>query len=144
MSADTQTQNSKHNLFQNRRFLVTTADVRTRTGFYPIVDTVGRIRRDILYFALALSFLIGFALWRYYDLWYSHERIAMGVAITAALLIGSQFSLLQLDARGFPSKIWLARSSTVKNIFDAITQARALAAQGGGGFEIEDTGGDVY
>lgn len=128
-------QTQSHILYKDRRFTITPADIRTRTAFYPVTDTVGRVRRDILIAALGFAVIIGVGMWRYYDLWTRDEKIIMGVIITLSLLIGTQLSMLQLDARGFPSRIWIARSSTVNKIFDAITKARAASVSAGGGID---------
>lgn len=121
-------------LFQNKRFTVTASDLRTPTTFYPINDTVGRVRRDFLFAGLSFAAVIGFALWRYYDLWFFHERVAMGVGIALALLIGTQFSTLQIDARGFPSRLFFARAKTIRTVFNAITEAKSMTIQPHGGY----------
>lgn len=144
MSNTNEKSRKNHIIYGDHRFKVTSADIRTRTAFYPVSDTVGRIRRDILYMALFFAGLIGAAMWLYHDLWYTREKIFMGSAITALLFIGTQVSMFQLDARGFPSRIWIARSSTIKKIFDAISEARAITAQSGGRFEPEDDASDEY
>ncbi|MEL6380299.1 MAG: hypothetical protein AAGK25_11015 [Pseudomonadota bacterium] len=128
-------QTQSHILYKDRRFTITPADIRTRTAFYPVTDTVGRVRRDILFAALGFAAIISVGMWRYYDLWTHDEKIVMGVIIALTLLIGTQLSMLQLDARGFPSRIWIARSSTVNKIFDAITKARATNVSAGGGID---------
>lgn len=124
-------------LFKNRRFCVTTADIRTMTAYYPINETVGRIRRDILFAGLGFALFVGWGLWLYRDLWRPDEMIVMGIIITLALLIGTQISILELDARAFPQRRFIAHSSTVRKVFDAIVEARAIAARGGAGFEPE-------
>ena len=126
-------------LYQDRRFMVTTADIRTPTTYYPINETVGRVRRDILFGALAFAGLVLAAMLIYFDLWYPRELIVMGAAIFLALAIGTQISFLQLDARGFPPRIFIARAKTVRAIFNAITLARAKTAQAGGGYQPDDT-----
>ena len=127
-------------LFDNRRFTITMADIRTPTTFYPIGDTVGRVRRDILFGGLAYSAVTGAALLIYHDLWRAHEALLMVLSITLALVIGCQVSVLQLDARGFPPRMFVARSKTVRAVFDAITLARAKTAGTGSGFEPDDDG----
>lgn len=128
-------------LYQDSRFLVTPADIRTPSAFYPIADTVGRIRRDILFWALGYAALMGFGLILYSDLLYVHEIAVLGGSIALALLMGTSLSIIQLDARGFPARMFVARKSTVRAVFDAITRARAMAVSGGsGGIEPEDIG----
>lgn len=124
-------------LFKNRRFCVTTADIRTMTAYYPINETVGRIRRDILFAGLGFAGFVGWGLWLYRDLWTQAEMIVMGAVIATAMVIGTQLSTLELDARGFPRRVFLAHSNTVRKVFDAIVEARAIAARGGTGFEPE-------
>ncbi len=125
-------------LYSDNRITVTTADIRTPTTYYPVSDTVGRRRRDILYAALAYAAVVGAALVIYFDLWFPVERLAMIGSILLALFVGTQISTLQLDARGFPARLYFARTKTVKRVFDAITLARAKTAQMGGGFEPDD------
>lgn len=119
-------------LYQDRRITVTAADIRTANAYYPVQDTVGRLRRDPLWAALAYAALCGFALTLYFDLWFWPERLAMGGSILLALLIGTQIGILQLDARGFPPRMIIARAKTVRAVFEAITLARAASAQGTG------------
>ncbi|MDJ0921876.1 MAG: hypothetical protein QNI84_12175 [Henriciella sp.] len=125
-------------LYRDNRFQVTTADIRTPSMYYPIGDTVGRRRRDILFGALGYSAVMASALLLYLDLWRFHEWLLMAGSIAAALYVGFNFSILQLDARGFPPRLFVARAQTVKAIFEAITQARAQAHSGRGGFEPDD------
>jgi hypothetical protein len=125
-------------LYEDKRFKVTLTDLRTPTIFYPIYETVGRVRRDILFAALAWSALILAALLIYFDLWQMHERFIMVCSIGLVLMAGTQISFLELNARGFPSRIFVARSRTVKAIFNAITDARAQSAHASGGFEPDD------
>ena len=125
--ADPITKTSDLPLFEDQRFKVTCSDLRTVNTYYPIDETIGRIRKDILFASLAFSVLIGFALWRYLDLWRFNEMIIMGGAIVLALLIGSQMSILQIDARGFPSRMYFGRTKTIKSVFNAITIAKAKA-----------------
>lgn len=105
--------------------IVTSADIRTPSAYYPVADTVGRLRRDILYWALAYAALTGGGLWLYADLWYAHEALVLGGSIALALLAGVRLSILQLDARGFPARLFLGRTRTLKRLFGAITEARA-------------------
>ena len=127
-------------LYEDNRFMVTTADIRTPTTYYPIGETVGRIRRDVLFAALAYAVFAGAALAIYFDLWLEHEKLLMGLSIAIAVLVGSQVSILQLDARGFPPRMFFARSKTVHAVFDAITQARAKTANVGYFDASEDIG----
>lgn len=117
-------------LFRNRRFTVTVSDIRTPTTFYPVDETVGRLRNDLLFTGLGLSALIGVAFWRYDDLWLPVEKVGMAIVIGLALLIGTQFKLLQIDARGFPSRIFWGRTKTMRAVFHAITEAKAAAISG--------------
>ena len=129
---------SAHVLYSDRRITVTTADIRTPTTYYPVNDTIGRRRRDILYAALGYSALVSAALLIYFDLWFAHERFAMIGSILFALIVGTQTSILQLDARGFPARLYFARTKTVKQVFDAISLARAKTAQAGSGYEPDE------
>ncbi|MEM1346636.1 MAG: hypothetical protein AAGI34_18915, partial [Pseudomonadota bacterium] len=104
-------------LYADRRFIVTLADIRTPTAYYPVADTVGRIRRDPLIAGLVYAALMGAALWVYADLWQAQEVWLMAGSIVLALLAGSQLAILQLDARGFPARLFLARTATVRAVF---------------------------
>lgn len=128
-------------LYRDRRFTVTASDVHAWNEYYPLADTVGRIRRDPLYMALCYAAVVGFALAVYFDLWRPLERLAMGGSIALTLLLGTQISVLRLDARGFPARLFIGRTSTIRKVFKAITLARALTARTTGGFdpdEVED------
>lgn len=127
-------------LYRDDRFVVTNADIRTPSAYYPIGDTVGHIRRDILFCSLGYTCLTGAALIIYADLWYPHELAAMLGSIVLAILIGRAFAILQLDARGFPCRLFVARRKTVQQIFEAITGARATACRSAmiSDFEDED------
>lgn len=114
--------------YEDQRFTVTAADIRTRLAYYPVADTVGRIRRDPLWWALAHAGLTGLALVLYRDLWRPEETTFLGASIVGALLVGSRLAVLQLDARGFPSRLFVARARTVREVFNAITEARALGS----------------
>ena len=116
-------------LYENGQFIVTPSYLRTAKVFYPIRETSGRIRKDFLFAGLAFAAVIGLALWTYYDLWYWHERVAMGVSIAMALIAGTQVSTLQIDARGFPSRMFMARAKTIRAVFHAITEAKSMTAQ---------------
>lgn len=137
-NTDNRSRPEQNILHEDRRFLITTADVRTPTAYYPISDTVGRVRYDILYAAIFYATLVGFALFIYFDLWRWNEVAIMCASILAALLTGFNIAVLQLDARGFPSRLFVARAKTVRKIFKAITLARARASTPGGGFEPEE------
>ena len=113
-------------IYQKGRFTVTRSDVRTPTFFYPVQDTIGRRRKDIQFMAVALAALISGALWVYWDLWFLYEKVTGACLVATALIIAATFSVLQIDARGFPSRIFIARSKTIKGVFTAITQAKAL------------------
>ena len=63
------------------------------------------------------------------------------VLIAAALVIGFSFSLLQVDARGFPPRLFLARAKTVRAVFEAITAARAASYGVGSGMDVDDIEG---
>ena len=125
-------------IHKDRRFMVTLADIRTPTQYYPINETVGRIRRDILFAGLTFAALTGAALWLYFDLWFDNERLIMAGIIVTSLLIGSQVSMLQLDARGFPPRMFIGRSGNIRKIFDAISLARARSGGGSGGYEPDE------
>jgi len=126
-------------LFENRRFRVTRADICTPTVYYPVAGTTGRIRRDILFCALCYAAAAGLLLFAYADLWRPEEIAAMGGSILLALIAGGSFSILQIDARGFPSRMFIARRRTIRALFDAISQARALSCGGDAAFgETED------
>lgn len=119
--------NSRTTLYKDERFEVTLADIRTPSVYYPIAETVGRVRNDILFAALGYSGLVAAALLIYFDLWRWYELLLMAGSIALAVIVGRSFSLLQLDARGFPPRLFFARTATVNAIFKAIVQARARA-----------------
>lgn len=125
-------------LYQDPRITVTAADIRTANAYYPVQDTVGRLRRDPLWAALAYTAFCGFALTLYFDLWFWPERLAMAGSILLALIIGTQVSVLQLDARGFPPRLIIARAKTVRAVFEAITLARAAAVHAPRGWVGDD------
>ncbi len=114
-----------HIFFRNRTFVVTAADVRTPTMIYPIVDSIGRVRKDILIGGMGVALLIGIALAVYWDILYLHERTVLFSIIAAAVVIATNFSVLQVEARGYPARLYIARRSTIRKVFDAITEARA-------------------
>ena len=124
------------------RFVVNSADIRTPSTYYPVGDTVGRLRRDPLYFGFGLAVVLLTALAVYADLWTVPEIIGLLAVSTMAIYAGLELRVLQLDARGFPTRVYLGRTLTMRRIFDAITQARA-AATCRGSVVIESDSGDV-
>lgn len=129
-------------LFKDRRFTVTTADIKTPSLYYPISDTVGRVRKDIQFAALGLCALLGAALTLYWDLWFVHEKAAIGAVIVLAVIIAVSLSVMQIDARGFPSRLFIARRGTIRKLFEAIAMARAQSASSVGYGANEDQGED--
>lgn len=129
-------------LYQDKRFVVTPSRLRTKIAYYPITETVGRIRKDILFACVCFAVMIGLALWRYYDLWFFHERVVMAGAFLAALIVGTQVSILQIDARGYPSCTLVARTKTIRAIFNAITEAKAVSTQTHGGYMDAENGAE--
>lgn len=111
--------------FDNGRFLVTSADIRTKKFYYPIDGTTGRVRNDIQFAALGLIALLGLGLTIYWPLWFSYERMAMGTVMILAAVAALTLSTFQIDARGFPPRVLIGRRRTVRRVFEAITQARA-------------------
>ena len=114
-----------HVLYDDGRFTVTTADIQTPHVYYPVEATTGRIRRDILWCALAYSTAVGLLLYAYSDLWRLTEMAVMAASIALALFVGRTFSILQIDARGFPARLFVARTKTIRSVFQAIAKARA-------------------
>ncbi|MCI4646049.1 MAG: hypothetical protein MRY64_14805 [Hyphomonadaceae bacterium] len=118
--------NEQHLFYRDKRFEVSSADVKTPTMIYPIGESViGRVRKDIQVGGLGLGALIGSALAIYWDLWFWSERIAMFALIVLAILIAASFSILQIEARGYPPRLFIARRKVIRRIFDAIAKARA-------------------
>ena len=134
--------NAQTPLYEKGQFIVTPSYLRTAKVFYPIRETSGRIRKDFLFAGLAFAAVIGLALWTYYDLWYWHERVAMSVSIAIALIAGTQVSTLQIDARGFPSRMFIARAKTIRAVFHAITEAKSMTAQSQGGYGETEHGAE--
>ncbi|MEL6857409.1 MAG: hypothetical protein AAFO74_03420 [Pseudomonadota bacterium] len=111
--------------FCDKRFTVTSADIKTATVIYPVSDATARIRRDIFYGAVAYSALAFTAALTYHDLLFMHEKLILGASIIAALIAGLSLSILQIDARFHPSRLWIGRRRSIKSVFDAMTKARA-------------------
>ncbi|MEM1379506.1 MAG: hypothetical protein AAGH41_02670 [Pseudomonadota bacterium] len=114
----------ENTLFANGRFIVTESDVRTKNVYYPISETTGRVRKDFLFFALGFAGITGFALWRYFDLWTGPERLTFSIVIAIALLIGTQISVLEVNAKGLASRMFITHSLTARRVFEAIVEAR--------------------
>lgn len=135
---------SARRFYEDERFLITASDIRTPTTFYPVADTVGRLRHDPFYAGVFFAVVLAVGLVVYFDLWYAYEIVAMFLLGAAAVWIGRSVSILQLDARGFPSRVYLGKTATMAKIFEAITEARAaaVAARGGGGGEEEEEDDD--
>lgn len=116
-------------LFDQGRFKVTYADIQTPSVYYPVDATTGRVRRDILWCALGYSAAVGSLIYAYADLWGLAEILVMFGSIALAISIGLSFSILQIDARGFPSRMFVARTKTIRALFSAIAEARARNRQ---------------
>ena len=116
-----------HEFYNDGRFKVTAADIQTPQIYYPVEATTGRIRRDIFWCALGYSSAVGLLLYAYADLWRLGEMAAMAGSIALALFIGQTFSILQIDARGFPARLFVARTKTIRALFQAIAKARAAS-----------------
>lgn len=140
MKHDQSRQRRDHVLFDNGRFKVTPADISTPTVYYPVDATTGRIRRDIAWCAGAYSVVTGIMLYAYADLWRFSEMVGIAASIALAVWLGRSFSILQIDARGFPPRMFVARSTTIRELFSAISAARAMRASPGGGLdELEES-----
>lgn len=116
-------------LFDQGRFKVTYADMQTPSVYYPVDATTGRVRRDILWCALGYSAAVASLIFAYSDLWRLAEILVMCGSIVLAISIGLSFSILQIDARGFPSRMFVARTNTIRALFSAIAEARARNCQ---------------
>lgn len=115
-----------HSFYRDGRFQVTSADVQTPSMIYPIGESViGRIRKDIQVGGLGVAALFAAALAVYWDLWFWHEVYAMAGVMILAILVSLSFSVLQIEARGYPPRLFIARRHVVKRIFSAIAEARA-------------------
>ena len=90
-------------LFKDRRFTVTTADIKTPSLYYPIGDTVGRVRKDIQFAALGLCALLGSALALYWDLCFIHEKAAIGAVILLAVIIAASLSVCRSTRAASPA-----------------------------------------
>ena len=112
-------------LFDHGRFKVTCADIQTPSVYYPVEATTGRVRRDILWCALGYSTAVGLLTYAYFDLWRSAEILVMLGTVAIAMYVGLSFSILQIDARGFPSRMFVARTKTIRALFSAIAEARS-------------------
>lgn len=123
---------SQETLFEDGRFTVTGSDIRTPSAYYPVADTVGRIRGDLQYAAIGYALLIGSGLVLYFDLWRWIEILLMGGSIILALMIGAYWRILMLQARGFPVRLFIGRRESIEAVFEAITKARAQSQQQGG------------
>lgn len=116
-------------LFDHGRFKVTYADIQTPSVYYPVEATTGRVRRDILWCALGYSTAVGLLTYAYFDLWRSIEILIMLGTVAIAMYVGLSFSILQIDARGFPSRMFVARTKTIRALFSAIAEARGRNRQ---------------
>lgn len=115
--------------YEGGNFLVTSADIKTPSIIYPISEAVvARVRRDVQFAALGFATLCGFALIVYFDLWFWYERLVMGGAMALSLIAAATFSILQIDARGYPSRLFFGRSKIIRRVFNAITEARTDSA----------------
>ncbi|MEM9840248.1 MAG: hypothetical protein AAF830_13975 [Pseudomonadota bacterium] len=117
-------------IFSNRRFTVTASDIRTRSVYYPTAETTGRVRKDLLWFALAIDGLLGWAFWLYFDLWTDTEKLAFVIVMIVALLIGTQISFLEVNAKGLAPRMFVTHSRTARKVFEAIIEARSRRADG--------------
>ncbi len=113
--------------FKNWQFKVTASDVTTKNSFFPIEATTGRIRKDFLFGGLALAAFMGAALYIYFDLWTLNEKLMMAALIGTGLIILPMISVLQIDAKGFPSRFYIAPSRSIRKVFAAITIAKAAS-----------------
>lgn len=120
------TETPSHVLYDDGRFIVTTADIQTPSVYYPVEATTGRIRRDILWCALGYSTAVALLLFTYSDLWRLTEMAVMAGSIALALFVGRTISILQIDARGFPPRLFPARAKTIRALFHAIAKARSI------------------
>ncbi|MEM8773148.1 MAG: hypothetical protein AAGD92_16000 [Pseudomonadota bacterium] len=113
--------------YRDRRFRVTAADIATPNSYFPLAATTGKIRRDILYASVVFSGLIGVSLWAYADLWRFHEMIILAGIMILSMAAGLNLSLFEINARGFSSRVYVARTSTIRQVLAAIMRARAAA-----------------
>ena len=129
--------------YKDDRFAVTASDIRTPTVFYPILRTVGRIRRVLILSALAFTAFMVVALVRDFDVWTPFDMAVMAALAGFALWFGSSFSLLTLDATGLPSQSFFVSSKKVHAMFEGIIAARG-AARGhtAGGGDVDDNADD--
>ncbi len=134
--------------YRDSRFAVTASDIRTPTVFYPILRTVGRIRRVLLLGALAFTALMALALVRDFDVWTPLDMAVMAALASVMLWFGSSFSVLSLDATGLPSQSFFVSSKKVHAMFEGIIAARADARGGtvgsGGGNEDDANDDEVF
>jgi hypothetical protein len=110
--------------YRDKSYEVTQTAISTPRRIYPLGNSQARIRRDPLWFALAFSVFCIAAHRTYGDLLHDHEIVAMIFSMTFALLIGWQFSILQLHAIGHERAVIFASTRRVKRLFAAIRQAR--------------------
>lgn len=117
-------------IFSNGRFTITASDIRTRSVYYPIAETTGKVRKDLLFFALVIAALLGGSLWLYHDLWTDSEKLVFGIVIVAALLLGTQISVLEVNAKGLTPRMFICSARTSRRVFEAIIEARSKRADG--------------
>lgn len=111
-------------LYEDPGFKITRTSVATPSRLYPLANATARLRRDPLWAGLAgLGFAVG-CIAMYGDLLFPGEIVAAGGLALAALVVGSQFSILRLDTVGHSRALFFGPHRLMKRRFRAVCDAR--------------------
>jgi hypothetical protein len=110
-------------LYDDRAYVVTQTTISTPTRYYPIANATARIRRDLLWVAVAATAFYGLAAATYADLLTSAELTA-GAGVCAALFgSGLMIQGLSIDAIGHKRILIIGSTRRVRRLFHAVQEA---------------------
>ena len=117
-------------IYDDGRFQITSELLCTPTRYYPLANATVKIRRDPLWFAVGLTTLSGLTTLIYSDLLYISELAAIWGVTGSALYLGKTFAFLSVDAMGHNNTMVVARTSIIKDLYQAMRLARSTSKQG--------------
>jgi hypothetical protein len=116
-------------IYDDGTYLVTDAIIATPRKFYPITNTTAHIRRDPLWTGLGVCVLGVLSIAVYGDLLLASEKIILIVLCAIAALMGSQMSILRIDAVGHRPAMIVGRHRRLVLLYRALRNTHSIETE---------------
>lgn len=111
-------------IYDDGRYVVSSAVVATPTRFYPLANTTASLRRDPLWAAAGMAAFAAAAVAVYGDLLYPVEITALLGVSGLLLALAAQVVILRIDAPGHRRVMIVGFRKRMQRLYRAIRDAR--------------------